>query len=238
MKLERILSALNESKEISSEIEKESSENFLLNNLEKIKKTSHSQVSEELNSKIEKLVKENIKEEKQLEELKVDITPEEKEKIKEENSSEALENNKSNLETEVRSIKTINEDKEGTEVNGVKFERKEIEYNDEKIEGVFPIFESKIDIQLSEEMYKDSDVKQMRYCTKELQKKIENNPELEKKFTPRQLEQIKAGEPRISGLTWHHSEEPGKMQLVSQKEHDSARHTGGRNIWGGGSDHR
>lgn len=217
MKLERILSALNESKEISSEIEKESSENFLLNNLEKIKKTSHSQASEELDLKIEKLANEKIKEEK---------------------LSEKTESNESKLETEVRTIKTINEDKEGTEVNGVKFERKRIEHDDEKIEGVFPIFDSKVDIQLPEEMYKDSDVKQMRYCTKELQKEIENNPELEKKFTPRQLEQIRAGEPRISGLTWHHSEEPGKMQLVSQKEHDSARHTGGRNIWGGGSNHR
>lgn len=217
MKFERILSAINESKEISSEIEKESSENFLLNNLEKIKKTSHSQASEELDSKIEKLANEKIKEEK---------------------LSEKTESNESKLETEVRTIKTINEDKEGTEVNGVKFERKRIEHDDEKIEGVFPIFDSKVDIQLPEEMYKDSDVKQMRYCTKELQKEIENNPELEKEFTPRQLEQIRAGEPRISGLTWHHSEEPGKMQLVSQKEHDSARHTGGRNIWGGGSDHR
>ena len=51
-------------------------------------------------------------------------------------------------------------------------------------------------------------------------------------------EQIKNGEPRISGLTWHHNEIPGKMQLVDATEHSTCRHTGGRSIWGGGSDCR
>ena len=57
-------------------------------------------------------------------------------------------------------------------------------------------------------------------------------------FTPRQLEQIRNGEPRISGKTWHHNEVPGKMQLVDSDEHDICRHTGGRSIWGGGSEYR
>lgn len=56
--------------------------------------------------------------------------------------------------------------------------------------------------------------------------------------TPRQLEQIKNGEPRISGLTWHHNEVLGEMQLVNAEEHGICRHTGGRSIWGGGSDCR
>lgn len=46
------------------------------------------------------------------------------------------------------------------------------------------------------------------------------------------------GEPRISGLTWHHTEHPGVMQLVNSNVHSMCRHTGGRSIWGGGSDCR
>ena len=61
---------------------------------------------------------------------------------------------------------------------------------------------------------------------------------MQNSLPPRQIEQIKAGAPRISGLTWHHTEVPGKMQLVDAKLHDKCRHTGGRNIWGGGSDCR
>ena len=51
----------------------------------------------------------------------------------------------------------------------------------------------------------------------------------------RMLEDIENGRtPR--GYTWHHSEEPGKMQLVKTEDHDrrigGAAHTGGNSIWG------
>ena len=78
----------------------------------------------------------------------------------------------------------------------------------------------------------------MKYCTKQLAERIERNPQFAKKFTPRQLEQIRNGEPRISGMTWHHSEISGKMQLVDANDHSAARHTGGRSIWGGGRESR
>lgn len=42
------------------------------------------------------------------------------------------------------------------------------------------------------------------------------------------------GEPYIKGYTWHHSEIPGKMQLVETKVHVQSGHTGGNLIWCGG----
>ena len=89
---------------------------------------------------------------------------------------------------------------------------------------------------MARELRSASDTEQFKYCTEKLKQRIERDPEFAKKFTPRQLEQIKAGEPRISGLTWHHNEVPGKMQLVSSVDHEKCSHTGGCSIWGGGSD--
>lgn len=137
-----------------------------------------------------------------------------------------------------RHIPTINEGMAGKEVNGVKFARRVFTLNGERVEGVFPVFKSEFNCRLPESMYTASDTEQMKYCTKKLAEKIERGPEFAKKFTSRQLEQIKNGEPRISGLTWHHSEIPGKMQLVNTVDHSAARHTGGRSIWGGGSENR
>lgn len=137
-----------------------------------------------------------------------------------------------------RHIPTINEAMAGQSVNGVTFSRRVFTLNGERVEGVFPVFKSEFNCKLSENMYNASDNDQMKYCTKKLAERIERDPEFAKKFTPRQLEQIKNGEPRISGLTWHHSELPGKLQLVNAEEHSAARHTGGRSIWGGGSESR
>lgn len=83
-----------------------------------------------------------------------------------------------------------------------------------------------------------SDAQQFSHCTKKLAQKLEGNSTLEGRFTPRQLEQIRDGAPRISGLTWHHTEHPGVMQLVDSDIHSKCRHTGGRNVWGGGSECR
>ena len=110
--------------------------------------------------------------------------------------------------------------------------------NGERIEGVFPQFDSKFETRLPQNLWNASDTEQFRFCTQRLAKQIEINPDLASHFTSRQLEQIKNGEPCISGLTWHHNEISGKMQLVSADEHSMCRHTGGRSIWGGGSDCR
>lgn len=156
-----------------------------------------------------------------------------------ENKSKGFENTQKDV-SDPRHLKTINEGLEGKTYPGtdVQYERHVFRLNGEKVEGVFPVFESKFDTSLPNDLRSASDTEQFKYCTERQKQRLERDSEFAKKFTPRQLEQIKAGEPRISGLTWHHNEVPGKMQLVSSVDHEKCRHTGGRSIWGGGSDCR
>ena len=90
-------------------------------------------------------------------------------------------------------------------------------------------------------MYKESDFKQFKECNKQLLAEIEKNPELKSKFSEEQIEQIKEGTVDGSapdGYVWHHSEDTGKIQLVDFEIHAITRHTGGRYVWGGGSENR
>ena len=135
-------------------------------------------------------------------------------------------------------LKTINEDKVGqTGENGVPYERKTIDVNGADIVGVFPQFDSKCDVQLPDDLYKASDAKQADACNQKLQEDVDNDPELAKQFTNEQREQIRNGE-TPDGYTWHHNEEPGKMQLVKTEDHQKNSHTGGKSIWGGGKENR
>lgn len=155
------------------------------------------------------------------------------------NKIKAFENNNKEVKLP-RHINTINEGFSGQKYPGtnVEYRKHTFMLDGEKVEGVFPVFDSKFDTCLPKDLRNASDTEQFKYCTQQLAKRIENDPELAKQFTPRQLAQIKNSEPRISGLTWHHNEIPGKMQLVDATEHNTCRHTGGRSIWGGGSDCR
>jgi hypothetical protein len=118
------------------------------------------------------------------------------------------------------------------------FEKKIVKDADgNDIEGVFPVFDSKFDVQLPEDMYKDTDAQQEKECNRKLKEAVKNDPELAKQFTPEQLEQIENGE-TPDGYTWHHNEETGKMQLVDTEIHSKTGHTGGRAIWGGGKENR
>lgn len=157
--------------------------------------------------------------------------------------TDELSNKFTNATSEVKSprhISTINEGLEGQTYPGtnVKYRRRTFTLNGEKVEGVFPRFESKFDTTLPKDLLNAFDTEQFKYCTQKLAKRIESDPEFAAQFTPRQIEQIKNGEPRISGLTWHHNELPGRMQLVNANVHNTCRHTGGRSIWGGGADCR
>lgn len=117
--------------------------------------------------------------------------------------------------------------------NGVPYERRTIEINGVKIEGVFPKFDSAFDTELSPDNYKSKAY--AKECNAKLKEAVENDPELRSKFTPEQLEDIKEGR-TPSGYVWHHNEEPGKMQLVKREDHDraigGAAHTGGSSLWG------
>lgn len=154
-------------------------------------------------------------------------------------TTKAFENAKCEVKT-ARHITTINEGLAGQKYPGtdVEYRKRTFMLNGEREEGVFPKFRSEFDTTLPKELRNASDIEQFKYCTQKLASQIETDAELAKQFTPRQLEQIRNGEPRISGLTWHHNEIPGKMQLVDANEHSTCRHTGGRSIWGGGSDYR
>ena len=134
--------------------------------------------------------------------------------------------------------KTDNCDMEGqTDKNGVPYERKMFEIDGVKVEGVFPKFDSKLDVQLPKELEKSNNTQQFKECNNQLQKTIERDQGLGEQFTEKQKEQIKDGK-TPEGYVWHHNEEQGKMQLVKVEDHDrtqgGAAHTGGKALWGGG----
>ena len=154
-------------------------------------------------------------------------------------SIKAFENIKNEVES-VKHIQTINESLVGEKYPGtdVLYQKHCFMIDGQKVEGVFPKFESKFDTMLPKDLQKASDTEQFKYCTDKLSQRIECDSEFAKQFTHRQLEQIQNGEPRISGLTWHHNEVPGKMQLVNAEIHNTCRHTGGKSVWGGGAECR
>ena len=57
---------------------------------------------------------------------------------------------------------------------------------------------------------------------------------LSKGFNSTQIKQIKAGDEKISGYTWHHHQETGRMQLVEQKINTDYGHNGGNSLWDDG----
>lgn len=139
-----------------------------------------------------------------------------------------------------RKIKTIRDDLAGQPhpETGVIYEEKTVVTDTgEEVIGVFPQFESAFDAQLPKDLYQASDVQQFKECNNQLKEAIEKDPSLKEKFTERQLEQINQGY-TPEGYTWHHNEDIGKMQLVDSDIHANTRHTGGRSIWGGGTDNR
>lgn len=126
-------------------------------------------------------------------------------------------------------------------ITGVEYEKRIVVIGEYKVEVVMPKFISEFDAQIPESMYKAKDKVQFSECNKQLYDAIQKNPELAKKFTPDQLEQIKDGVTQggaPDGYTWHHDAETGKMQLVDSDMHGDSRHTGGKTLWGGGNDYR
>ena len=141
---------------------------------------------------------------------------------------------------QIHHIETRNEDLAGEHhpVTGVEFESKVVTLpSGEVIEGVFPEFDSEYTSTLPESMYLESDDVQFSYANEQLAKAINQNPEIGYHFSDSQREQIFANE-TPEGYTWHHSEEPGKLELVDEEIHAETAHTGGRELWGGGSENR
>lgn len=139
-------------------------------------------------------------------------------------------------------ITTINEALAGEAhpETGIPYETRIVQdFEGKDVEGVFPNFSevSRFETDLPKDLYKETDATQNQYCNCELKKAFENGSLDVNSFSSRQLEQISNGD-KPEGFTWHHSEIPGEMQLVPTDIHSTTRHTGGRAIWGGGSEAR
>ena len=134
-------------------------------------------------------------------------------------------------------LETINQKLLGSahEKTGIKFVLSKIELSDgRKLQGVFPKFDSFVDIELPKELYKADFNSQKKECLEQLQKKLKNPfSKLRDKFTEDQIEDIMNGI-LPDGFTWHHNEQEGLMQLVDTVIHNQTNHTGGMSIWGRG----
>ena len=114
------------------------------------------------------------------------------------------------------------------------------EKNGKKYRGFFPKFDSFFNSKLPSNLWQATDVEQFKYAVKQLKKAVLKNGNLRSKFTKEQLEAILEESPRIPGLTWHHHQQKGLLQLVDSEIHarNQNPHTGGRSIWGGGKEAR
>lgn len=100
----------------------------------------------------------------------------------------------------------------------------------------FPIFDKDVvfDTRLPATSFQGSSYQsQMRMATRDLRAAIERAPELGSAFSPSQLQAIQAGNVRIPGLTWHHHQDAGRMQLVPTGVHRDTHHIGGGSMLGG-----
>jgi hypothetical protein len=117
---------------------------------------------------------------------------------------------------------------------GVPFVEKTVQVGSIELRVVMPEFPTKFALDIPKEVWAKGDTAIFEYCTEQLKEAITANPELAKQFTSQQLEQIMNGDAYIKGLTWHHNEVPGRMELVDSKVHAATGHTGGNTIWCGG----
>lgn len=123
---------------------------------------------------------------------------------------------------------------------GVPFAEKYIDLpNGQVVEGTFPVFDSAFHVELAEELYLESDDVQFAVANENLYKAIQADPSLAKEIGLSQtdIHSLANGE-TPDNFVWHHNEEPGVIQLVDKETHEQTGHTGGRAIWGGGSEYR
>lgn len=121
----------------------------------------------------------------------------------------------------------------------VPFIKKEVEIDGESKILDFPDFSEhcRFETQLPENLHKANDYQHSKHCNEQLRQALENGSLDPEQFTDRQLERIRNGD-KPEGYTWHHHEEPGRMQLVDYEIHARTPHIGGRSLWGGGSEAR
>ncbi|SEN88631.1 DNase/tRNase domain of colicin-like bacteriocin [Mesobacillus persicus] len=122
---------------------------------------------------------------------------------------------------------------------GVPFVEKTVSLPNGEVIGTFPVFEAAYEVQLPDNMYLQSDSIHFSYANAELNEAIESKPSLNQDlhFTNADIQQLGQGN-TPEGYTWHHHEESGVLQLVKEDVHHHTGHTGGRELWGGGSEYR
>jgi hypothetical protein len=143
---------------------------------------------------------------------------------------------------EAEEIETRNDHLNGYEHpdTGVLFVEKTVELPDgEVIKGTFPVFESKFNVVIAEELYLESDQVHFNVANEILYQAIQDNPNLAHELGLSQDDvQALANGQTPEGYTWHHHEEPGLLQLVDEEVHHNTGHTGGRELWGGVAEFR
>lgn len=123
---------------------------------------------------------------------------------------------------------------------GVQFVEKTIEIQDgQVIEGIFPVFDSSFNVVITEKLFLESDNVHFGVANDTLYNAISNDPNISSELGLSQFDvQALENGQTPEGFTWHHNEEPGILQLVDDETHAQTAHTGGRAIWGGGSQYR
>ncbi|MBR1479338.1 MAG: HNH endonuclease [Alphaproteobacteria bacterium] len=97
----------------------------------------------------------------------------------------------------------------------------------------FPIYDNItfFDTRICGNLPKMTREQHMKLATEELRNAIESGKISKALFTEKQLEKIMKGEARIPGLTWHHHQDVGRMQLVPTDIHKKVGHIGGFEMW-------
>ena len=141
-------------------------------------------------------------------------------------------------------LQTINDKYENKYLNGVLFKlRKRTLDSGLEVEVIVPQFKkhSIFEVKIPNHQIMKRDINQMTLAFMKLRKNLIANPELQKKFTKEQLQEILHRKLSLSentynvpGYIWHHTEDRS-LQLVKKDLHDLVKHSGGRTIFGGGS---
>jgi hypothetical protein len=105
----------------------------------------------------------------------------------------------------------------------------------------FVVFDSKFDTFVPDRMLGTQEHgAHFKYSNERVREMLKQNPNLrnEMGLSPEQVrffERENASQKAPDGLTWHHHQDTGRMQLVDADEHEAfVPHTGGMSIWGGG----
>ena len=126
-------------------------------------------------------------------------------------------------------------------ISGVPYERLIVKYSDGTTKCIVtPRFKTYFTATIPIQLYGEKERTkggQFEECTRQLREAILKDWRLKQQFDEEQIDQImNLITPR--GYTWHHEVYEGKISLVKTDVHKITGHTGGRNLWGGGSSMR